>query len=57
MLMAVWKIAPILAAGNCVVLKPAEQAPLSCILLAQLFVRRDASQQAAREVVLAERLA
>jgi acyl-CoA reductase-like NAD-dependent aldehyde dehydrogenase len=38
MLMAVWKIAPILAAGNCVVLKPAEQAPLSCILLAQLFV-------------------
>ena len=39
MLMAVWKIAPILAAGNCVVLKPAEQAPLSCILLAQLFVK------------------
>ncbi len=38
MLMAVWKIAPILAAGNCVVLKPAEQAPLSCLLLAQLFV-------------------
>ena len=38
MLMAVWKIAPVLAAGNCVVLKPAEQAPLSCICLAQLFV-------------------
>ena len=38
MLMAVWKIAPILAAGNCVVLKPAEQAPLSCTLLARLFV-------------------
>jgi len=38
MLMAVWKIAPILAAGNCVVLKPAEQAPLSCTRLAQLFV-------------------
>jgi acyl-CoA reductase-like NAD-dependent aldehyde dehydrogenase len=38
LLMAVWKIAPILAAGNCVVLKPAEQAPLSCTRLAQLFV-------------------
>jgi gamma-glutamyl-gamma-aminobutyraldehyde dehydrogenase len=38
MLMAVWKLAPILAAGNCVVLKPAEQAPLTCLKLAQLFV-------------------
>ncbi|WP_333845757.1 aldehyde dehydrogenase family protein [Limnohabitans sp.] len=39
LLMAVWKLAPILAAGNCVVLKPAEQAPLSCTRLAQLFVQ------------------
>ncbi len=38
MLMAVWKIAPILAAGNCVVLKPAELAPMSCLRLAALFV-------------------
>ena len=38
LLMAVWKLAPILAAGNCVVLKPAEQAPLSCTRLAQLFM-------------------
>jgi acyl-CoA reductase-like NAD-dependent aldehyde dehydrogenase len=38
MLMAMWKLAPILAAGNCVVLKPAEQAPLSCTRLAQLFI-------------------
>ncbi len=38
MLMAVWKLAPALAAGNCVVLKPAEQAPLSCLKLAQLFM-------------------
>ena len=37
LLMAVWKIAPALAAGNCVVLKPAEQAPMSCLLLAELF--------------------
>ena len=27
--MAVWKLAPALAAGNCVVLKPAEQTPMS----------------------------
>jgi acyl-CoA reductase-like NAD-dependent aldehyde dehydrogenase len=38
MLMATWKIAPALAAGNTVVLKPAEQAPLSCLKLAELFV-------------------
>ncbi|MCZ4282270.1 aldehyde dehydrogenase [Kiloniella laminariae] len=38
MLMATWKFAPALAAGNCVVLKPAEQAPMSCLRLAELFV-------------------
>lgn len=38
MLMAMWKLAPALAAGNCVVLKPAEQAPLSCTRLAMLFI-------------------
>jgi gamma-glutamyl-gamma-aminobutyraldehyde dehydrogenase len=38
LLMATWKVAPALAAGNAVVLKPAEQAPLSCLLLARLFV-------------------
>jgi gamma-glutamyl-gamma-aminobutyraldehyde dehydrogenase len=38
LLMATWKVAPALAAGNCVVLKPAEQAPLSCLRLAELFV-------------------
>ena len=31
--MAVWKLAPALAAGNCVVLKPAEQTPLSILAL------------------------
>ena len=38
MLMAIWKVAPALAAGNSVVLKPAEQSPMSALLLAQLFV-------------------
>ncbi|MFC9552802.1 aldehyde dehydrogenase [Rhodococcus sp. NPDC056960] len=34
--LAVWKLAPALAAGNSVVLKPAEQAPLSVLRLAEL---------------------
>ncbi|RUY74416.1 aldehyde dehydrogenase family protein, partial [Mesorhizobium sp. M7A.F.Ca.CA.001.05.1.1] len=34
--MATWKCAPALAAGNSVVLKPAEQSPLSALLLAEL---------------------
>ena len=38
LLMAIWKVAPALAAGNTVVLKPAEQAPLSCLRIAELFV-------------------
>ncbi|MBB6250856.1 aldehyde dehydrogenase [Nitrospirillum iridis] len=36
-LMAVWKLAPALAAGNCVVLKPAEQTPLSILVLVELI--------------------
>jgi aldehyde dehydrogenase len=35
-LMAVWKLAPALAAGNCVVLKPAEQTPASIMVLMEL---------------------
>ncbi|GAA4121506.1 aldehyde dehydrogenase family protein [Nocardioides fonticola] len=35
-LMAVWKLAPALAAGNCVVLKPAEQTPWSILKLIEL---------------------
>jgi aldehyde dehydrogenase len=36
-LMAIWKLAPALAAGNCVVLKPAEQTPASIHVLIELF--------------------
>jgi phenylacetaldehyde dehydrogenase len=37
LLMAAWKLGPALATGNCVVLKPAEQTPLSALRLAELF--------------------
>ena len=36
LLMAAWKLAPALAAGNAIVLKPAEQTPLSITLLVEL---------------------
>jgi len=36
-LMAVWKLAPALAAGNCVVLKPAEQTPMSIMVLMDMI--------------------
>lgn len=37
LLMAAWKLAPALAAGNCVVLKPAEQTPVTILLFAELI--------------------
>ena len=37
LLMAVWKIAPALAAGNCIVLKPAEQTPVSIMYFIELM--------------------
>ena len=36
-LMAAWKLAPALAAGNCIVLKPAEQTPSSILVLIELI--------------------
>ena len=37
LLMAVWKLAPALAAGNCVVMKPAEQTPASILVLMEVI--------------------
>jgi aldehyde dehydrogenase (NAD+) len=37
LLMAAWKIAPALACGNTVVLKPAETTPLTALMLAEIF--------------------
>jgi phenylacetaldehyde dehydrogenase len=38
LLMAAWKLGPALTAGNCVVLKPAEQTPLSALRLGELLL-------------------
>ncbi|TCO83351.1 aldehyde dehydrogenase (acceptor) [Plasticicumulans lactativorans] len=37
LLMAAWKLAPALAAGNCVVIKPAEQTPMSLMVMMELI--------------------
>ena len=37
LLMAAWKLAPALAAGNCIVLKPAEQTPASILVLMEII--------------------
>jgi gamma-glutamyl-gamma-aminobutyraldehyde dehydrogenase/4-guanidinobutyraldehyde dehydrogenase/NAD-dependent aldehyde dehydrogenase len=39
LIMAAWKIGPALAAGNSIVLKPAEQSPLSAIFLGELAIQ------------------
>jgi aldehyde dehydrogenase (NAD+) len=41
LLMAAWKLAPALAAGNTCVLKPAETTPLTCLLLAKIIEEAD----------------
>ncbi|WP_198329331.1 aldehyde dehydrogenase family protein [Psychrobacter cibarius] len=40
-LMAIWKIAPALAAGNCIVLKPAEQTPASVLYMLDIIGAAD----------------
>jgi phenylacetaldehyde dehydrogenase len=39
LLMAAWKLGPALACGNCVVMKPAEQTPLSALRLGELILQ------------------
>jgi phenylacetaldehyde dehydrogenase len=41
LLMAAWKVGPALASGNCVVLKPAEQTPLSALRLGELILEAE----------------
>ena len=41
LLMAAWKVSPALACGNSVILKPAEQTPLSALLLAEVLLEAE----------------
>ena len=43
LMMAIWKIAPALAAGNVVVLKPSELTPVSTLRFAELVAERPAA--------------
>jgi aminobutyraldehyde dehydrogenase len=54
LLMAVWKIAPILAAGNALVIKPSEQTPLSLLKLVELIHEADLLAPGVLNVVLGE---
>ena len=49
LMMAVWKIGPALAAGNTIVLKPAETTPISTVKLAELAARGPAEGRAQRD--------
>ncbi len=51
LLMAVWKMAPALAAGNCVVLKPAEQTPMGIMVLIETTTGRLIMQYAAENII------
>lgn len=55
LLMQAWKLGPALAAGNTIVMKPAEQTPLTALYIAQLIkevIRIAFSKQTSRKVNL-----
>jgi aminobutyraldehyde dehydrogenase len=54
LLMGVWKIAPILAAGNTLVIKPSEQTPLSLLKLVELIDEAELLPAGVLNVVLGE---
>jgi hypothetical protein len=51
LLMAAWKVAPALAAGNCVVLKPAEQTPASILVLLDDALALPADEEPSRQLL------
>jgi 1-pyrroline dehydrogenase len=51
LMMAVWKFAPALAAGNVQILKPSEQTPLSLLRYVQLLVEKDVIPRGVLQVV------
>ena len=58
MLMQAWKLAPALATGNTVVMKPAEQTPLSALRIGELIVEagfRNAARKIEQRFLLGER--
>ncbi len=50
MMMAIWKIAPALAAGNTVVLKPSDTTPVSTLMLAEIAAGYPAAGRAQRDL-------
>lgn len=55
MMMAVWKFAPAIAAGNTVVLKPSDTTPVSTVRMAEIFQQADALPPGVFNVVCGDR--
>ena len=55
MMMAVWKLAPAIAAGNTVVIKPSDTTPVSTLRMAELMMEADALPPGVVNVVMGDR--